>query len=1141
MRPKLDLAGNSALVESPPRVRTWISALRYLLGKALTIFATIFAGVFLTLLLANQPSPRGLDPARSPFEISLESQIARVIRISIANGTIPRLSDGYPDQHQLDALEKKLRDDAGLELPFFPRYLWWTLNALQFNWGELTVTSTETTGFSLADPVGKRDLVLEYLPNTLLLIGTAFLLIFLIGMPLSLYLARNYGGWFDRLLTFLSPISSIPSWVVAMLLIALFAVKLRWFPVGGKFDFATPQDPLEYILTLFRHMVLPVSAIVFSMLFQVVYAWRTFFILYSEEDYVDLARAKGLPHKILERQYILKPSLPYVMTSFATIVIGFWQLTVALEAVFQWPGIGWLYIREALPNFWGESMDPGQLMLVIEIVVIFAYLLGAVVFFLDLAYALVDPRIHLLPSRNTTQGRVKTRMQGTDWLARFNVWMKEKTSRKPKQATGPVRPLKFIWEAFADSLHDFDARSRLFFHELRRYPSAMFGVTVISIMLVGSIYAVIGLPYEKYGMEYNTNRVTGRSYTPRLAVPAWTNLFSSMPRLSTLVINEKSPRAQVSLRSLENGWVEKTITFTFDYAYRETPSDIFLYLEPKYVEKFPFISLTWITPDGRDLDLVAKSINAVTNYDFETGIRVAKLIHQNPEWEKWFVRSGQYPTPAINLLFATPHEPQLHLQSGQYQLVLKSLLFEDESDLTAELVLLGQVYGAAGTDYWRRDLVVPLLWGMPFALIIGLLGTLVTILVAMLLPAIGVWYGGWLDEFVQRLTEINMVLPGLMIAVLAYALFGINIWIVLGLVVMMNAFGSPIKTFRSALLQAREAPYIEMARSYGATDFRIITRYLVPRILPVVIPQLVSQIPGFIFLEATLGLFNIKSNYPSWGRIIYDGLARNALYGSPFWVLAPISLLLLTGLAFALLGTALERVLNPRMLEQVSQAEEKEIAKQRRVSKRMIATITAAALLMFFILVPSIKTLSGMFNRAPSTASDRMAVPVAVTLPSATAPSPTETPDPVPQASSTLTFSPTPTLTPSPTILPSLTHTSTPLDLRPKTYTLQAGEFPYCIARRFDIDPIDLLALNGFGPAQTFYTGMTLQIPQNANPFPAQRVLRAHPATYIVIRPDESMGGIACQFGDVDPIAVADANQLAVDSPLFVGQQLHIP
>jgi peptide/nickel transport system permease protein len=191
-------------------------------------------------------------------------------------------------------------------------------------------------------------------------------------------------------------------------------------------------------------------------------------------------------------------------------------------------------------------------------------------------------------------------------------------------------------------------------------------------------------------------------------------------------------------------------------------------------------------------------------------------------------------------------------------------------------------------------------------------------MIAMVLPAVGVWYGGWLDNLIQRLTEVNMVLPGLAIAVLSNLLFGIDIWIVLGIVVLLNAFGSPIKSFRSAFLQAKEAPYIDMARSYGASDFRIITRYLVPRILPVFIPQLVTQIPGFIFLEATLGFFNINSDYPSWGRIIYDGLARGALYGSPFWVLEPIFLLLLTGLAFAMLGSALERILNPRVIADVS-------------------------------------------------------------------------------------------------------------------------------------------------------------------------------------------------------------------------------
>ena len=197
-------------------------------------------------------------------------------------------------------------------------------------------------------------------------------------------------------------------------------------------------------------------------------------------------------------------------------------------------------------------------------------------------------------------------------------------------------------------------------------------------------------------------------------------------------------------------------------------------------------------------------------------------------------------------------------QHGTYQLKVTSLLFEEASDVQSQLVILGQVYGVAGTDYWRRDLIVPLLWGMPLSLMIGFLGTFITTLIAMLLPAIGVWFGGWLDTAIQRLTEINMVLPGLAIASIVYALHGVNIWIILAVVVVLNALGAPIKSFRSAFLQAKEAPYIEMARSYGASDFRIITRYLVPRILPVLIPYLVMQIPTFIFLEATLGFFRIR-------------------------------------------------------------------------------------------------------------------------------------------------------------------------------------------------------------------------------------------------------------------------------------------
>ncbi len=204
---------------------------------------------------------------------------------------------------------------------------------------------------------------------------------------------------------------------------------------------------------------------------------------------------------------------------------------------------------------------------------------------------------------------------------------------------------------------------------------------------------------------------------------------------------------------------------------------------------------------------------------------------------------------------------------------------------------------------------------MPFALAIGLVGALLTTILAMILAATGVWFGGWVDNLIQRLTEANMVLPVLAVGVLAYAMFGIDIWVILGVIVLLNVFGTPAKNFRSAFLQVKEAPYVEAARAYGASNTRMIMKYMIPRIIPVLVPQLVTLIPSFVFLEATLGLFNIKSNYPTWGRIIYQGLSQGALYGSRFWVLEPLALLLLTGLAFAMLGVALERILNPRLLE----------------------------------------------------------------------------------------------------------------------------------------------------------------------------------------------------------------------------------
>jgi len=144
-------------------------------------------------------------------------------------------------------------------------------------------------------------------------------------------------------------------------------------------------------------------------------------------------------------------------------------------------------------------------------------------------------------------------------------------------------------------------------------------------------------------------------------------------------------------------------------------------------------------------------------------------------------------------------------------------------------------------------------------------------------------------------------------------------------------------------------------------------------------------------------------------------------------------------------------------------------------------------------------------------------------------PSPTSlvTANPVGTATSTLAVSGT---------LP----TSAPVGSRPATYTLQRGEFPYCIARRFDVDPDALLSLNGLSSGNIYYPNLTLKIPQSGN-FPGTRALRNHPATYPVASSTDTIYGIACLFGDVDPAAIAQANNISVGAALTAGQQLNIP
>lgn len=110
----------------------------------------------------------------------------------------------------------------------------------------------------------------------------------------------------------------------------------------------------------------------------------------------------------------------------------------------------------------------------------------------------------------------------------------------------------------------------------------------------------------------------------------------------------------------------------------------------------------------------------------------------------------------------------------------------------------------------------------------------------------------------------------------------------------------------------------------------------------------------------------------------------------------------------------------------------------------------------------------------------------------------------------------------------------------PDSYTLHQGEFVYCLARRFNILPEDIMTYNGIASGTIFYPGETINIPPNPRAYVGNRALQYHPSSYTVIYGD-TLYSIACLYGDVDPRAIASANDLDLDETLTPGTVLQIP
>ena len=439
-----------------------------------------------------------------------------------------------------------------------------------------------------------------------------------------------------------------------------------------------------------------------------------------------------------------------------------------------------------------------------------------------------------------------------------------------------------------------------FFVEISHYPSAVIGLVLIFALVVFSIYVVIALPYnEAISLWRGDENVWYK--TPRVAQPTWMNWFLEDDLPETLSFNTAAGEG-TKTEEFSNGTNKIFITIPFDYNSKSFPQELALYFTSKFATKEPFVSIKMITPNGEEIRIGSFAVGRTHTYRFSQDQKLQRRLKGNSPEQGIFMDL----TSEVEQTTAVP---------GRYELQIEGVGFEEGSTVDAEFIVYGHVYGWAGTDHRRRDISIALMWGAPVALTFGLLSALGTSILTMIIAAIGTWYGGWVDEIIQRITEVNIILPFLSILIMIGTFYSKSLWVMLVAVIALSIFGSGIKGFRAVFLQIKESPYVEAARAYGASNTRIIMQYLVPRIIPLLIPQLVILIPANVFLEASLNLINLGDPVlPTWGKLIQDGVANSALLqGQYYWVLEPAVILLITGLSFAMVGFAMDRVFNPRL------------------------------------------------------------------------------------------------------------------------------------------------------------------------------------------------------------------------------------
>ncbi len=264
----------------------------------------------------------------------------------------------------------RLRVQLGLADPPPVQYVKWLGNFLRGDWGWSLVTKR---------PV--LEMVAERLPNTLLLMSVAFVVSLLVAIPVGVVSAIRQYSFFDYAATTLAFIgNSLPTFWIGLMLIMVFAVRLRWLPAGGMFTIGAPFSVEDRL----RYLVLPVVTLALFDATHYARYLRSSLLDVIRQDYVRTAYAKGLRERGVVSQHAFKNAAIPLVTVIALDLPQLFSGALITETIFAWPGMGRLFWEATLRVDYPVLM--GIFTVAASLVVVFNLLA-------DLLYAWLDPRI----------------------------------------------------------------------------------------------------------------------------------------------------------------------------------------------------------------------------------------------------------------------------------------------------------------------------------------------------------------------------------------------------------------------------------------------------------------------------------------------------------------------------------------------------------------------------------------------------------------------------------------------------------------------------------------------------------------------------------------------------------------------------